>query len=59
MQVSQDVVVEAPAQSEVIDVVVQKKGKKGTDGLASRDKKSRAFSTDWLDLCDNLGEGQD
>ena len=59
LQVSEDVVVEAPAQSEVIDVVVQKKGKKGTDGLASRDKKSRAFSTDWLDLCDNLGEGQD
>ena len=59
MQVSQDVVVRAPAQSEVIDVVVQKKGKKGTDGLASRDKKSRAFSTDWLALCDSLGEGQD
>ena len=59
LQVSQDVVVEAPAQSEVIDVVVQKKGEKGTDGLASRDKKSRAFSTDWLALCDSLGEGQD
>ena len=59
LQVSQDVVVEAPAQSEVIDVVVQKKGKKGTDDLASRDKKSRAFSTDWLALCDSLGEGQD
>ena len=58
-QVSQDVVVRTPAHSEVIDVVVQKKGKKGTDGLASRDKKSRAFSTDWLALCDSLGEGQD
>ena len=57
---SQDVVVEAPTQSEVIDVVVQKKGKKEcTDGLASRDKKSRTFSTDWLALCDSLGEGQD
>ena len=59
LQVSQDVVVRTPAQSEVIDVVVQKKGEKGTDGLASRDKKSRAFSTDWLALCDSLGEGQD
>ena len=52
--------VEAPTQSEVKDVVVPKKGEKEcTDGLASRDKKSRAFSTDWLDLCENLGEGQD
>ena len=52
--------VEAPTQSEVIDVVVPKKGEKEcTDGLASRDKKSRAFSTDWLALCDSLGEGQD
>ena len=52
--------VEAPTQSEVIDVVVQKKGKKEcTDGVASRDRKSRAFSTDWIDLCENLGEGQD
>ena len=59
MQVSQDVVVETAAQPEVIDVVVQRKGEKGTDGLASRDKKSRAFSTDWLALCDSLGEGQD
>ena len=59
LQVSQDVVVRTPAQSEVIDVVVQRKGEKGTDGLASRDKKSRAFSTDWLALCDSLGEGQD
>ena len=59
LQVSQDVVVRAPAHSEVIDVVVNNKGKKGTDDLASRDKKSRAFSTDWLALCDSLGEGQD
>ena len=59
LQVSQDVVVRTPAHSEVIDVVVKNKGKKGTDDLASRDKKSRAFSTDWLALCDSLGEGQD
>ena len=60
LQVSQDVVVEAPTQSEVKDVVVPKKGEKEcTDGIASRDKKSRAFSTDWLALCDSLGEGQD
>ena len=52
--------VEAPTQSEVKNVVVPKKGEKEcTDGLASRDKKSRAFSTDWLDLCEGLGEGQD
>ena len=51
---------EAPNQSEVKNVVVPKKGEKEcTDGIASRDKKSRAFSTDWIDLCENLGEGQD
>ena len=51
---------EAPTKSEVKNVVVPKKGEKEcTDGLASRDKKSRAFSTDWLDLCKSLGEGQD
>ena len=60
LQVSQDVVMEAPTQSEVKEVVVPKKGEKEcTDGLASRVKKSRAFSTDWLDLCESLGEGQD
>ena len=57
---SRDVVMEAPNQSEVKNVVVPKKGEKEcTDGMASRDNKSRAFSTDWLDLCEGLGEGQD
>ena len=59
LQVSQDAVVKTPSHSEVIDVVVKNKGKKGTDDLAPRDKKSCAFSTDWLALCDSLGEGQD
>ena len=56
---SQDAVVKTPAHSEVIDVVVKNKGRKDADDLAPRDKKSRAFSTDWLTLCDSLGEGQD
>ena len=52
--------VEAPTQSEVKDVAVPKKGEEEcTDGVASRDRKSRAFSTDWIDLCENLGKGQD
>ena len=61
---------EAPNQSEVKNVVVPKKEEKNVvvpkkeekecaDDIASGDKKSRAFSTDWLDLCENLGEGQD
>ena len=75
-----DVVMEAPNQSEVKNVVVPerevknmvvpkkeektvvvpKKGEKDcADDIASGDKKSRAFSTDWLDLCENLGEGLD
>ena len=59
LQVSQDAVVKTPAHSEVIDVVVKNKGRKDADNLAPRDKKSRAFSTDWLALCDSHGEGQD
>ena len=77
---SRDVVMEAPNQSEVKNVVAPKKEVKNVvvpkkeeknvvvpkkeekdcaDDIASGDKKSRAFSTDWLDLCENLGEGQD
>ena len=75
-----DVVMEAPNQSEVKNVVVPerevknvvvpkkeekivvvpKRGEKDcADDIASGDKKSRAFSTDWVDLCENLGEGMD
>ena len=61
---------EAPNQSDVKNVVVPKKEVKNVvvpkkeekdcaDDIASGDKKSRAFSTDWLDLCENLGEGLD
>ena len=53
---SQDVVVEAPAQSEVKDVVLPKEEEKE---CIDREKKSRAFSTDWVDLCESLGKGQD
>ena len=77
---SRDVVMEAPNQSEVKNVVVPerevksvvvpkkeekivvvpKRGEKDcADDIASGDKKSRAFSTDWVDLCENLGEGMD
>ena len=48
-----------PKKEEKI-VVVPKRGEKDcADDIASGDKKSRAFSTDWLDLCENLGEGLD
>ena len=51
--------VNTPTHPEVIDVVVKNKGRKDSNDMAPRDKKSRAFSTDWLTLCDSLGEGQD
>ena len=48
-----------PKKEEKI-VVVPKRGEKDcADDIASGDKKSRAFSTDWVDLCENLGEGMD
>ena len=59
LQVSQDAVVNTPTHPEVIDVVVKNKGRKGSNDVAPRVKKSRAFSTDWLAMCDSLGEGQD
>ena len=59
LQVSQDAVVKTPAHSEVIDVVVKNKGRKNSNDVAPRERKSRAMSTDWLAMCDSLGEGQD
>ena len=59
LQVSQDAVVKTPAHSEVIDVVVKNKGRKGSNDVAPRERKSRVMSTDWLAMCDSLGEGQD
>ena len=59
LQASQDAVVNTPTHPEVIDVVVKNKGRRDSNNMAPRDKKSRAFSTDWLALCDSLGEGQD
>ena len=55
-----DVVV--PKKEEKMEkiAVVPKKGKKDfADDVASGDRKSRSFSTDWVDLCENLGEGMD
>ena len=48
-----------PKKEEKNVVVPKKEEKECADGIASGDKKSRAFSTDWLDLCENLGEGLD
>ena len=52
-----DVVV--PKKEEKIAVVPKRGEKDCADDIASGDKKSRAFSTDWVDLCENLGEGMD
>ena len=58
-QVSQDAVVNTSNHPEVIDVVVKNKGRKGSNDVAPRERKSRVMSTDWLAMCDSLGEGQD
>ena len=51
--------VNTPTHPEVIDVVVKNKGRKNSNDVAPRERKSCAMSTDWLAMCNSLGEGQD
>ena len=56
---SQDAVVNTSTHPEVIDVVVKNKGRKNSNDVAPKERKSRAMSQDWLSMCDSLGAGQD
>ena len=56
---SQEAVGNTSTHPEVIDVVVRNKGRKNSNDMAPRERKSRAMSHDWLAMCDSLGEGQD
>ena len=56
---SQEAVGMTSTHPEVIDVVVRNKGRKNSNEMAPRERRSRAMSHDWLAMCDSLGEGQD